>query len=412
MLRYLACGSLLFLVLAGELSAQNWPGFRGDGQAVSDLQGLPTTWSEGDYAWRVELPGEGHAAPCVWDNKVFITSAEAEGALRHVFCLDAKSGEEIWSRTIGHNPGTHSQKSSFASASPVCDGERVYVSFADSGKYGLTAYTLDGDLVWRRNVGGFESEHGHGHGASPLLWKDFIFLTNDQDGPSAMYAFDRRTGDTVWTSVRAPGDASYSTPQIIDVDGKPQLILLSKASGITGHDPLTGTRLWHTDPLPQRSVASPSYAAGLVFATAGSGGQGRYMIGVEPTGRGDVSKTHVKFDRQRELPYVPTIIGRGENIYLWGDNGVLACLNPRSGEVHWTQRVGGTYSSSPICVDGKLYCLSEEGEAVVVDASPQFKLHGKSPLGEGSRSTPAVGHGGMYLRTFKHLACLPAAAPP
>ena len=149
--------------LLGEARAENWPRFRGEnGSGVSAEKGLPKTWSTGDYAWNIELPGEGHSSPVIWDDRVFLSSAVDEGAVRYLLCLDAKTGDTRWSQPFGFNRSHKHAKSSWASATPTTDGERVYVAFADREKYQLTACDFDGNVVWQRDLGPYETgRQGH-----------------------------------------------------------------------------------------------------------------------------------------------------------------------------------------------------------------------------------------------------------
>lgn len=416
MLQNLRDASLLLVcTLASALftnqtaTAENWARFRGDnGSGKSELKGVPTTWSPGDFAWNVELPGVGHAAPIVWGKKLFTTSAIDEGAERLLLCLDADDGKTLWSRRIAMNRSRKHAKSSWASSTPCTDGETVYVAFADKENNLLAAYDMDGELRWRRNLGDYESQHGLG--VSPILFKDMVILANDQRGPSSIIAVDKHTGRTRWSVLRKFREAAYSTPIIITPKGRdPQLITVSGAGGVSGLDPHTGRAIWWTDEFPLRTVASPVYAGGLVFASCGQGGRyGVLLRAVDPTGEGNVTKTHVRYERTRTLPYVPTPIVYNGHLYLWNDEGTAACVEIATGENVWQKRIGGSYSGSPVLIDGKLYCVSEEGTVVVLAASPEFKIFGRTKLGDDSHSTPAVANGCLYLRTFHRLMCLRA----
>lgn len=407
----LAC--CLTLVSAAPAGAENWPRFRGEnGTGTSDLKGLPTNWSPGDYDWTVELPGVGHSSPIIWGDKLFITSAVDEGAVRYLFCLDATTGDQIWSTATGFSRSHKHAKSSWASGTPATDGERVYVAFADKENYTLTAYDFDGNLVWRRNLGNFESQHGHG--VSPIVYKDMVILANDQDGSSSVVAFDAKTGQTRWSTLRGIRETAYSTPFILELPGEePQLICASGATGISSLDPDTGFLNWQTGALPLRTVASPFYGGGLIFASCGAGKTGGVLlIGVDPTNPGSPSDQQFSYKRERRgVPYVPTSFVRDGYLYLLRDDGIATCVDLQSRKDVWTQRLGGDYSSSPICVDGKIYVLSEQGDAVVYAASPEFELLGRVPLGEGSHATPAVANDRLYLRTFSRLMALKAETP-
>lgn len=400
--------SAMSFMLTSPLLAEHWPQFRGpSGRGLAPEQGLPASWSPQDYSWVVDIPGVGHGSPIIWDRSLFITTASEDGRIRALLCLDSHTGQIRWMRTMGFNSHRKHQKNSYASSTPVTDGEHIYVTFADVERYTLAAYDFEGNLVWRVWLGPFVSQHGMG--ASPIVFEDLVIVANDQDGPSAIQAYDRRDGRLVWSTLRDFREASYATPLIIEPPGlKPQLICLSGATGLVSLDPWNGNVNWKTDPLPKRTVASPIYACGMVLATCGQGGKGDLLIGVDPARVDEGGKASIIFQRDRMLPYVPSIIGYEDHLYLWTDSGVVLCIDPRGDRTVWQQRIGGQYSGSPICVGGKLYCLEESGKVAVMDASPQFKFYGFVELGDPSHSTPAVSDGRLYFRTFHKLYCLAA----
>ena len=410
----LRASSLAVLLVAlgfqTSVHAQNWSRFRGNnGTGISDQKGIPTTWSPGAYSWNKELPGIGHAAPIIWEDSLFITTAVDKGAIRYLICLDAATGEQNWSRQIGMNRSRKHNKSSWASSTPVTDGTHVYVTFADKEIYMVAAYDFNGELAWRRSMGPFESQHGLG--VSPILFDNILIIQNDQDGPSSIVALDKNTGQTLWSNLRPFRRTSYATPIIVNVPGEdPQLICVSGATGVTSFDPYTGKKNWNAGEFPLRTVASPVYAGGLILASCGQGGRyGVLQIAVDPSAKLAADKPRIRWQRKREIPYVPTPIVHGGYVFQWNDRGIVTCIDPKTGTDVWTKRVGGNYSGSPICIDGKIYCISEDGEVVVVGALPTFKLFGKTSLNDPSHSTPAVANGRFYLRTFHRLACLEAA---
>lgn len=392
--------------LNGPASAENWTRFRGaDGSGTSTEQGIPATWSPGEVAWRVELPGMGHAAPVIWGEMLFVTSAIDEGAMRYLYCLNAATGKEIWSRETGMNRSHKHLKSSWASSTPVTDGEQVFVAFADADDYTLAAYTVNGELQWRRNLGSFESQHGQG--VSPILFENLVIIPNDQDGPSSIRAFDKDTGRTVWSTLRGFRRTSYATPVIYTGDdGEPQLITASGGMGLASLDPRTGVTRWVTGELPARTVSSPVIAGNLIIQTCGGGGKGKLLVAVDPSEPDNASKERIVYERDRVLPYVPTPLFHEGHMYLWNDNGVVSCMEAATGKNIWTERVGGNYTGSPVLIDGRIFIISEKGEVVVVAASPEYKLLGRTALNEESHSTPSVANGRLFLRTFHSLVCI------
>ncbi len=391
---------------AAYLQAENWPRFRGpDGTGVSEDATIPATWTDKEVAWVVELPGVGHSSPVIWGEHLFVTSATDEGKSRTLYCLDSATGEIRWSKTEKFATNHLHAKNSFASSTPATDGERVYVPYADDADFALLAYDFKGNQVWKASLGPYSSQHGMG--VSPIVFEDLVILPNDQRGPSSVVAFNRKTGKQVWKTDREAREASYATPIIVEVPGSaPQLICANGATGLTSLDPRSGELIWKTEPLPQRTVASPSFVGGLVYITCGQGGKGTRLIGVDPTGRGNIEATHIKVRKDKGIPYVPTIVGLGNWVFHWNDNGVVSCYDVRTQEQLWEKRIGGNFSGSPIVVGGKLYCIDESGQVVVLGAGPEFEQLGVMPLGDASHSTPAAANGRLYLRTFHKLTCI------
>jgi len=410
--RVIRCWSLVLMLCGGTTlpcRADHWPRFRGpNGVGVSELQGLPTAWTEDDYEWVIALPGIGHSSPVIWDEALFLTTALEDGT-RTVHRFNALTGQEEWSQSTRLEVPVLHSKSSMASSTPALDGEHVYVLLADSHQELLQAYTFDGELLWQHELGAYTSQHGIG--VSPIIYQDLVIVMNEQAGPSSIVALNRRTGDEVWSHPRPSKEVSYSTPMILELDGRPpQLVCAGEPGGVVGLNPLDGSTIWSTGAMPMRTVSSMVYGNGVVIASCGSGGMGKYMRAIDPTGAGDVSQTHIRYERHEKdhLHYVPTPIVYGQHLYLWCDRGIVCCVEMASGRTIWHERIGANYSSSPVCVDGKLYCISEDGEVVVLGAAPEFREYGRSPLGDGSHSTPAVANGRLYLRGFQRLASLRA----
>jgi outer membrane protein assembly factor BamB len=388
------------LLLAGSsIRADNWPRFRGqNGSGISEEEGFSAPGNPDRVRWTIPVPGTGHSSPVIWGTKLFLTTASETGTTRSALCFDAETGKLLWTRSIQLNANPKHHKSSWASATPAVDSDRVIVAFADVQRFLLLAYDFDGKPLWEKNLGGFESQHGEG--ASPILYEDLVIMVNDQDGPSSIVALDKRTGHAVWTVPRKSGSqsTSYATPFIYrPKQGPPQLICSSSFSGVSALDPKTGKTIWTTKSLPQRTVGSPVLSTGLILQCCGAGGQGSLMVAVGPTGQGDVSQTEIRYKRTKVLPYVPTPLAYQNYVFLWGDRGTVCCINPTTGRDVWTKRVGGDFSGSPIGAGGMLFNIDEHGDTIVLAAGPEFKLLGKIPLGEPSHSTPAVANGRPLL---------------
>jgi outer membrane protein assembly factor BamB len=397
--------SLAFLLLLGLLFtglAQEWPRFRGpNGSGTSPAKTIPTTWTDQDFNWKLPLPGAGHSSPVLWDDKVFLTTGDAQTKQVSVFCVSANNGQVLWQKAFPFTPHHKNDRNTFASASPAVDQHRVYVCWSSPEHYTLMALTHDGQTVWEKDLGPFASQHGGG--ASPIVYEDKVVLGNEQDGASFLIAVDAVTGKTRWQTPRTSKEAVYSTPCVYEPkDGPPALIFTSHSNGVSAIDPDNGKVQWElADAFDKRVVSSPVLAAGLIVGACGSGEGVNYLIAVRPGGPG--KKPEVAYTIRKSAPYVPTSVCVGDRLFLWSDGGIVSCVQAASGEVKWQERIGGNYFSSPLWVDGRLFCVSTKGEVVVVEAADQFQVLARNPLGEVTHSTPAVAGGRMYIHTTKSL---------
>ena len=397
----------LLFCCCGMATGQQWTRFRGpNGQGISEATTIPANWTGKDYNWRVKLPGMGYSSPVIWGERIFITCGIEEDATQIIRCLRTSDGELIWKRSFPSTTHPKHKFNCYASATPVLDEQNVYMVWATPEAYTLLALDqAKGEEVWRRDLGPFVAEHGNG--ASPMLFEDMIIVPNDQDGSSSVIAVDRLTGQTRWQVERRTKKTAYSTPVIYRPDaGVPQLITISWAHGINSLDPYTGSTNWEQDVLRYRVVGSPTIAGGLIFASCGSGGVGKQMVAVRPGDPDKGADAEVAYELEKVLPYVPTSVAKGNLLFTWYDRGVVTCLDAPTGAIHWRQRVGGTYFGSPVRVADRLYCISRDGELVVLAASEEFELLGRIDLEEPSKSTPAVAGGVMYLRTISHLMAI------
>ncbi len=350
---------VLTVLLVTSARGDNWPRFRGEnGAGVSTQPGIPSTWDDDDYAWKVDLPGVGHSSPVIWDKSLFITSAREDGTQQSLQCLDVDSGTERWRIELAFGRSEKHLKNSWASSTPVMDGECVYLVSADEESQIAAAWDFSGNQIWSRNLGPYSREHGQG--ASPIVAGELLIVPNDQPGPSSILALRVTDGEVVWQVERPSSHTTYSTPMLLPGgDGRFQLICLSQPSGMTSYDLLTGALKWQTKPMPMRTVSSPVEFGGVIIAACGSAGTGQYLMAVD-AGETVAADSRFLFKRTAQLPYVPTSIARDGLLFPWGDTGVLKCLELPSGDEVWMKRVtGGTFSGSPIWVDGRLFAVSE-----------------------------------------------------
>jgi outer membrane protein assembly factor BamB len=396
---------LIVLLFASNVHAQEWARFRGlNGAGQSDATTIPASWSEKDYNWSVELPGIGHSSPVLWGKKIFLTSADPNGNQRWVLCLNAGDGKILWNKPFDSKHYQIHLQNSFASSTPTVDEERVYILWGSPESYSVIALDYDGNQLWKKDLGPFEAEHGFG--TSPIVYEDMVVVNNDQDGTSSLVALDRKTGDIRWQVPRSTARVAYSTPCVYQPKGRqPELIFASQAHGVSGIDPATGATKWELSVFEKRTVGSPVVAGDLILASCGEGAGNNTMVAVRPRDNSQAADVAYKLDKS-SAPYVPTMVTNGALAFLWSDKGVVTCIDAKTGKIHWRERVGGTYSGSPIRVQDRLYCISTDGEVVVIRASDKYEPISRVPLGELSRSTPAVADGRMYLRTQSHLYSL------
>lgn len=405
--------TLLAAVSTGLVAAEpgEWTRYRGpNGSGVSDSESIPVEFGPQDFAWKTKLPGVGHASPVIWENRVFLLSADPETARRYVLCYDAADGSSIWQKEFPGVPHHLHLRNSYASSTPTVDAERVYVAWADPEDTTLMALNHAGDVLWRKNLGPWVSMHGFGQ--SPVLYEDLVILCclqqgtkldpGEKPGKSSVVAVNKKTGELVWKTDRRSTIAAYSVPYVRqNASGEDELICASQGDGLFSLDPRTGNENWSVDAFRMRTVHSPIEAGGLIFASTGSGGGGNYTVAVEPT-----EPPRVKYRVERQAPYVPTPVAYDDLVFLWYDRGFVTCIDAETGAVQYRQRVKGEYSGSPIRVRDKLYCINEDGVVVVLAATAEFKVLAMNPLGEDSRATPAVAGGKMFLRTDSHLICV------
>jgi len=386
---------------------QEWTRFRGpNGSGISQAATIPVSWTTKDYKWWVKLPGIGYSSPVIWGERIFVTSAIEDDATRIIRCLRTSDGGLIWKHSFPSTTHSKHQFNCYASASPVVDEHCVYLVWATPREHIVMALDqAKGRQLWRRDLGPYPAEHGFG--ASPIIFDDKLILTAERDENCFVIALDRKTGLTRWKTPRRVERAAYATPIIYRPEnGPPQLILASSAHGVSSLDPQTGKANWELGVFKLRVVGSPTMAGGLIFASCGSGGGGKQMVAVRPGNPAEGVEPKVAYEIKGSLPYVPIPVAYGSLLFLWSDQGIVTCLDVPTGKIHWRERVGGKFFGSPVCVRDRIYCISREGEMVVLAAADQYKLLARFDLEERSNSTPAIADGVMYLRTVSHLMAI------
>jgi len=403
LMRLLVVGAMCAGVVPPTAFGQEWAQFRGpNGAGHAKGDGIPVQWAEKDYNWKVKLPGTGHGSPALWGEKIFLLCADEKAATMIVTCLSAANGGTVWAKTYKSEPFAKNRDNHFAISTPAVDAKGVYVVWGSRRKLTLLAMDHDGKELWQRDLGAHESQHGPG--LSLLAYEGLVVVPNDQQGESFILAVDGATGTTRWKLKRPTGLAAYSTPCVRrPAGGEAELIFSSSASGVTAVDPATGQVKWDCPGVcPRRCVSTPVLAGERVVVTSGTGGRG-ILFAVEPTSG---KEAKVAYRIEKDAPYVPSPLVKGDLMFLLGDGGGVSCVRAATGEVVWKDKLPDRFYGSFVCVGERLYCLSRTGSAYVLAAGEKFELLAKNALGEGSFATPAVAGGRMYLRTFSHLISL------
>src|SRR5437867_2952383 len=362
----------LLLVLCPFARAGEWPGWRGPrGDGHSDEKNLPTHWSDTDnIAWKVAIPGKGHSSPIVWGNRLFLTTALEQERKRVLLCLDRRSGKTVWERVVITSPLEKKHDlNSYASATPVTDGKHVWVAFFQEPKIDLVCFDMDGNEAWRVSPGEFHSMHGFC--SSPVLYKDRVILNGDQDADAYIVAFDRATGEERWRIDRPNKTRSYCTPFFFQHRGKTQMAL-SGSKSVCSYDPDTGKQLWWMAGPTEQFVAMLVYTDGVLFVTGGF--PDYHILGVDPGGSGDVLKTHILWRDIKGASYVPSPIAYHHHFFIVSDNGLATCLDAKTGQKKWKERLGRRHSASAVEASGNIYFLDDDGTTWVVKGTDQYEL--------------------------------------
>ncbi len=399
----------LYLWLANTTMAQEWTRFRGpNGTGISTAQGIPSSFSLSEAHWRLRLRGEGHSSPVLWGKRVFVTSYDAVNELFIIQCLNADNGSELWSHSLAQKPYHTHNFNHMASSTPVTDGKRLMVISSEPTAQTMVALDLDGNQLWTQQ---FETTlSNHGGGVSPIIYDDRVILAGDEDGESFLSALDLATGKVLWKTQRIGTQAAFSTPcEYVDPSGTKGLLFNSSAQGISFVNPNSGKTFWEQGGLFQmRTISSSLVADGLLIGTCGSGGGGNYLVAVNPGNASEGGSPSLAYQLKRSIPYVPTGVAKGKLLFLWGDDGIVTCVTAGNGETVWRERIDGRFFGSPVWLEGRLFCVSAQGQVVVIAASENFEQLATNDLGELTHATPAVANQRLYIRTLGHLTCFGA----
>lgn len=390
------------LLLPLVLFAEDWPEFRGPtGQGHSQERGLPLSWSESQgVKWKVPVPGRGWSSPAISGNRVWLTTATADGLtgiiLRgrtlRALAYDRETGKEIINAEVFRltDAGAMHAKNSHASPTPIIDGDRVYVHF---GAHGTAALSTSGQVLWKITL---PYSHQHGTGGSPVLYRDLLILSCDGTDVQYVAALEKATGKIRWkTSRPRPGAMAYSTPLIIR-DGNRDLLISPGAFRTVAYEPLSGKEIWRAEYDDGFSnVPRPVYGHGLVFLATGFNEPGFMAV--------QAASGQTVWTMKRGAPLTPSPVLVGDELYLVNDGGIGTCVEAKTGKVHWQQRIGGNHSASPVYADGRIYFLNENGEATIIAPGKEFKKLASNRLDGQTLASIAVSSGSLFIRSEEHL---------
>lgn len=400
-----AATMVLFSMGPLPLVAEDWFQFRGpEGQGHSSAVGLPTHWTATENVrWRTPIAGKGWSSPVAYGGQIFLTNAVPEGDTHslHALCVEASTGKIAWDVTVFDRlvPAVARQihaKNSHASPTPITDGQHLFVHF---GAHGTACLTTEGRIVWKTRA--IEYQPQHGSGGSPVLVDGLLVFNCDGSDVQFVVALDAETGKLRWRKERPPVDEikrfSFGTPLVIEVNGQKQIVSPA-AHVVVAYEPTTGAEIWNVRYHGYSIAPRPVYDGGLVYLSTSF--DRSVLLGIRPDGKGDVTDSHVAWKQTRSIPYTPSPLLVGTNLFLINDAGIASCLDATTGEPRWTHRVGGKFSASPLLVDGKIYIESEAGETVVFRADPKRYVEvARNDLNEHSLATPGVIDHALLIRT-------------
>ncbi len=400
--------SLIFaMALAGPVSGIDWPQFRGpDGQGHAQSVEVPIEWSsDKKVSWKVEVPGKAWSSPIVVGDRVYVTTAvNADQLSLRALAFELTSGDQVWNAEVFVRPEAHDihRKNSHASPTPVHEEGKLYVHYGHDGTACLDAQ--DGKVLWRQESLRYPPLHGNG--GSPILLGDKLIYSCDGREAPFIVALHKATGKAAWKTerkVEVSRTFSFSTPLAIEVNGSQQIV--SPASGaVIAYDPSNGKEIWRCRYGEGYSVVpKPLFAHGLVYVCTGFGTAS--LLAIDPTGKGDVTDTHLKWRVDKRIPKESSPIVVGDHLFVNDDKGILSCFEAKTGKQVWQNRIdgGGGYSASPVYANGHLYFHNGNGVTTVIKPTTTFQQVAENKLGEFGLSSFAVAKDGFVIRTESSL---------
>lgn len=423
---------LLALILGTPALAEtkNWPQFRGphvDG--LGEGATLPDTWSPSEnVVWKADLPGWGWSSPVIWGNRILVTAAVHEGKRDKIwvggypggfvnptdphrwmtYCLDFDTGKILWQAEAhkGVPPQPRHPRNSYASETPVTDGERVYSYFANIG---IFCYDMEGKPLWEKRWDSYPMRGGWGTGTSPVLHDGRLFIVNDNEKVSFMAALDARTGKQLWR-VERPERSNWATPYVWVHELRTEIVTIGTGK-VRSYD-LEGKVLWELTGTSGLVSQIPISKHGLLYVGAGYHYGPLYAIRPGASGdislkEGEKSNKWIAWSQSKGSSIHPGYLISGERLFVLFDAGLLACSNAKTGAAIFPRERldtgGGRFYASPWAYNGKLFLLNEDGTTWVVEDGPEFKVLGQNKLDDFAWATPAIARGSLFLRTYTKL---------
>jgi outer membrane protein assembly factor BamB len=334
--------------------------------------------------------------------QIWLTTAVEEGGSLRAICVDRATGKLVHDVEVFREAdlGRVNAKNSHASPTPVLAGDRVFVHF---GAHGTACLSTAGKLLWRTRL---EYDHRHGPGGSPVLIGNVLVIACDGADVQYVVGLNANTGETLWKTPREKAEMAYSTPLVIDLNGATQVVS-SGGGGVSGYDPANGAEVWRCRFEGHSVIPRPVFAGGLLYICSGYWTPSLYAV--RPDGSGDVTSTHMQSIARRGVPFTPSPLIDGSDMYLLTDMGVLTCLDLTTNEERWRKRTPGNYSASPTLVGGRIYITSEEGLTTVLEPGERPKVLAENQLEGRSLASPAFVDGAIFFRTDTHLYAIGGA---
>jgi outer membrane protein assembly factor BamB len=421
----------------------NWPQFRGPGsRGVAENANLPDRWSATqNVAWKTDIPGRGWSSPIVWGDRIFLTTVINTGTSEEpkkglyfggerkqlpedvhqwkVMCLELSTGNTLWEQLVheGKPKSSIHLKSSYASETPVTDGERVYCSFGNLGVY---CFDMEGKKLWEFSIPPRAMRYGWGTAASPVLHGDRLYLVNDNEEESYILALDAKTGDEAWRRLRNE-KSNWATPFVWDNSQRTEIV--TPGTGQVRSYDLDGKLLWSLAGMSGITIATPYEHNGLLYLSSGYVLDSKKPIyAIRPGAAGDISLTDgassndfIAWSQPTAASYNPTSLVYDERLYVLYDLGLIACFDAKDGtQVFGVKRLpnGRAFTSSPWAYNGKIFCLNEDGVTSVLTASDEFEVLHTNALAEDDMcmATPAMAGDRLIIRTSARVYCIQSGA--